>query len=499
LSPRRSLALAVGRDLLVAVVICAVALVVSLTVQLRLTERTMRESSLERAARHVDRYLQIDPDGRARLPAQPGSSWASFGYPTLVFDRDGNLLLKRPLELDAMVVEALAKQLPAAGERSVRRDEIRFFRLPLGGQQIIGAVLRAGSGPDERSIEVFKDVGAPDVLIDDVVREFPLRSLSVLLPVFGLLLLAGGIIVWRRIRPIAEVATIAGSIGPNTLNLRLPERDLPKEVLPLVRSVNGALERLEAAAAGQREFLQRAAHHLRTPLTVLSARAGSLDDSAMAEQLRADVNEIARIISQLLELNEVDAVPGRDNAVADLGAVAEAVREGLAMRAARHRSRVELSEPEAPVLVHGDPNIIEVAVRNLVENALENSPEGAPVSLCVGSDGQIAVGDRGPGVADELHERIFEPFWSGDPHGVRPGLGLAIVRRVAGRHRGTIGVEARPGGGALFTMRFPLAPVAYDALDPAAIRRSLPASLIRPRLIAELDAAEPNPVIAARP
>jgi signal transduction histidine kinase len=280
--------------------------------------------------------------------------------------------------------------------------------------------------------------------------------------VFGLLLLAGGFIVWRRVHPIAEVATIAGSIGPNTLNLRLPERNLPTEVLPIVRSVNGALERLEAAAAAQREFLQRAAHHLRTPLTVLSARAGSLDNSAAAEQLRADVNEIARIISQLLELNEVDAVPDRDDAVADLGAVAEAVRDGLAARAARRSSRIELSEPEAPVLVRGDPNVIEVAVRNLVENALENSPAGTPVSLRVASDGQIAVGDGGPGVALELRERIFEPFWSGDPHGVRPGLGLAIVRRIAERYGGAVEVGARPGGGALFTMRFRLAPVEYD-------------------------------------
>ena len=135
MNPRRSLALGVGRDLLVAVVICAAALVVSLTVQLRLTEHAMRESSLERAARYVDRFLKIEPDGRARLPTQPGSSWASFGYPTLVFDRDRRLLLARPLELEPGVVAALAKQLPPAGERAARHQEIRFFRLLLGEQQ----------------------------------------------------------------------------------------------------------------------------------------------------------------------------------------------------------------------------------------------------------------------------------------------------------------------------------------------------------------------------
>jgi len=138
-------------------------------------------------------------------------------------------------------------------------------------------------------------------------------------------------------------------------------------------------------------------------------------------------------------------------------------------------------------------------VRNLVEHALEHSPAGAPVSVRVASDGQIAVGDGGPGVADELRERIFEPFWSGDPHGVRPGLGLAIVRRIAERYGGAVEVGARPGGGALFTMRFPLAPVEYDELDPLAIRKSIPASLRRPRFAADLDGAEPNRATASGP
>ena len=214
----------------------------------------------------------------------------------------------------------------------------------LDKKRIVGAALHTGPDDGERVILVFKDENGPDVLVDDIVRDFPYQSARVLLPLFALLLLTGSWIVWRRMRPIAQVSAIAGTIGPHTLNLRLPERGLPAELLPIVREVNGALERLERAAETQREFLRQAAHHLRTPLMVLSARADTLGDSATAAELRADVRELSRIISQLLQLNEIDTLP-EGEAVADLGAVGEAVRDELAPGAAMRDKNIELSRP----------------------------------------------------------------------------------------------------------------------------------------------------------
>ena len=289
-------------------------------------------------------------------------------------------------------------------------------------------------------------------------------------------------------RPIEQVSAIAGTIGPHTLNLRLPERDLPAEMLPIVQSVNGALERLERAAETQREFLRRAAHHLRTPLMVLSARTDSLDDSETTAELRRDVRELSRIISQLLQLNEIDALPDGE-AVADLAAVGEAVRDELAPRAARQDKRIELMPPDDPVLVRGDPNVIEIAVRNLVENAIQHSPPGSTIGLRIGADGQLEVVDAGPGIADELRDRIFEPFWSGDPHGVRAGLGLTIVSRVAERYGASVTVTAAPGGGARFAMHFQPSAVRLSDLDPAAARASVPASLAHRRRREALDRA----------
>jgi signal transduction histidine kinase len=485
---RYSLAFGVGRDLLIVLLACATAILVSLTVQLEMTKQKLRENSLDRAARYVENHLEIGPTGSIRLAIAPGQSAGSVGYPVIVVDRNGRVLVERPAGLDASLVEALTAERLAVPDQEDRPGPIRFFGLALGEKRIVGAALHTGADNDERVILVFKDENAPDVLVDDIVRDFPYRSARVLLPLFALLLIASAAILWRRMRPIAQVSAIAETIGPHTLNLRLPENDLPAELVPIVRAVNGALQRLERAAELQREFLSRAAHHLRTPLMVLSARAESLDDSEIAAELRGDVKELSRIMSQLLQLNEIDALPD-SAAVADLGAVGESVRDDLAERALKADKYIEVAQPGTPVLVRGDPNVIEIAVRNLVENAIQHAPPGSVINLSIGADAHLEVSDTGQGIADKLQDKIFEPFWSGDPHGVSAGLGLTIVRHVAERYGGNVNVSSAAGCGARFTMSFQLAAVRLDDLDAASARATIPASLSHRRRREALDRA----------
>ncbi|HEX2150409.1 MAG TPA: HAMP domain-containing sensor histidine kinase [Stellaceae bacterium] len=87
------------------------------------------------------------------------------------------------------------------------------------------------------------------------------------------------------------------------------------------------------------------------------------------------------------------------------------------------------------------------------------------------------VADAGPGVPEAVRDKIFEPFWSSDPSGTRSGIGLTIVSRIAERYGGDVAVVERPGGGALFTLRFPPEAVAVDELDKAVLAASVPAEL----------------------
>ncbi len=488
---RYSLAFRVGGDLLFAsfaLFACVAATVVLLTFVLDVAKQKQHERSLDDTAQFIASHLQIDPTGEARLAIPPATSSAMVHYPAVVFDRNGRILFEQPAGLDRALIDALSGQRLAALNQEDRLVAIRFFTLDLDKKRIVGAALHTGSGDDERVIEVVMDENAPDVLIDDIVRDFPYQSARMLLPLFALLLLTGTWIVWRRMWPIARALEIAATIGPHTLNLRLPERKLPAEVRPIVQGINSALERLERAAEMQHEFLRRAAHQLRTPMMTLSARADSLDVSETGIELRQDVKELSRIVSQLLLLNEIDALPDRRDAMADLTAVGEAVRDEMAPRAAAQDKRIELVQPDAPMLVRGDPNVIEIAVRNLVENAIEHSPPGSTIGLRIGADACLEVVDAGQGFADELRDRIFEPFWSGDPHGGHAGLGLTIVSRVAERYGASLTVTAVPGG-ACFAMHFQPARVRQTDLNPAVAGASVPASLVYRRRLEALGRA----------
>ena len=123
--------------------------------------------------------------------------------------------------------------------------------------------------------------------------------------------------------------------------------------------------------------------------------------------------------------------------------------------------------------VDGDQTLLVTALSNLIENAIAYSPAEAPVSVSrrqAGDGVEIAVTDRGIGIAPEHQHRVFERFFRVDPARSRAtggtGLGLAIVKHVLANHGGEVRLWSSPGTGSTFTMRLPLAP------DRAPVRRS---------------------------
>jgi signal transduction histidine kinase len=104
--------------------------------------------------------------------------------------------------------------------------------------------------------------------------------------------------------------------------------------------------------------------------------------------------------------------------------------------------------------VHGQPEALFRAVRNLIENAIRHTPPGTSIDVEVSKDGIVHVLDDGPGVPEADHDTIFRRFWRRDrARAESRGLGLAIVARVAEAHSGSVSVENRPDGGAMFTLR----------------------------------------------
>lgn len=233
----------------------------------------------------------------------------------------------------------------------------------------------------------------------------------------------------------------------------------------------------------QSTFLAAISHDLRTPLAAVVGAASALqsqrDKLSVAEQdqlLHSMVREAQYLSTltentlQLVQLNNASspAQRGWESVEEIVGSVLTRVRQQDTQR--RIRARLAPGLP----LIQADPVLIAQLLANLLDNALKYSDADIELAVDLSGEGsaqqmRISVKDRGPGVALEAEDAIFEPYARNDHSGQRgAGLGLALCRAIAQLHGGTLSVGRRKGGGARFTLALPLAP------QPHAVEQELP-------------------------
>ena len=280
------------------------------------------------------------------------------------------------------------------------------------------------------------------------------RDITWAILLFALAVLAVGIWSIRRgFAPLRAVSARAATIGPEATGVRLSGDGLPSELLPLVAGFNQALDRLERGLTLQREFTANAAHQLRTPLAILTAQLDQLADGPSVQLLRGDAARMNRLVEQLLRVARLDGLPPSQDVV-ELNALAAKAVRGLAAWAIGRKRMIGLDGPDQPVWVSGQPDAVEDALRNLIENAVVYSPPQTEVTVTVLPEGAVSIADHGPGISEQDRPRVFERFWRGRAaQGAGAGLGLAIVAQVATAHDGSVDVGETPGGGATFTLR----------------------------------------------
>ncbi len=408
---------------------------------------SIHDKAMEEQAASVGEHLSITPDGRLALNLPQdlvGLYSQPYGrYSYAVIDDRGNVLFSS--------LEDRAALFPA----DRRSGALEFLQQRRGDATVSGASVRKEVGGRTVYIQAGEDLANRDVLIDDIVADFYKNVGWITLPIL-LVLLAADIAIFRRaLRPLREASLIAGEIGPARPGLRLPTSEIPSEVRPLVSAVNQALDRLEEAFRIQRDFTADAAHELRTPLSILRTRIDILQDKDMRDSLRRDVEGMAHVISQLLDIAELDAFVIDPEEKADLQAVAAEVAEFVAPLALAQGKDIALLGTTEPVWVKGSPEMLSRAIRNLAENAINHTAPGSTVEFFVETDGSVSVLDHGPGVREDERKLIFQRFWRRDRRKLgSTGLGLSIVQRIAELHSATITVENRRPSGACFSLKF---------------------------------------------
>jgi two-component system OmpR family sensor kinase len=292
-------------------------------------------------------------------------------------------------------------------------------------------------------------------------------------------------LVRASLAPLGRIEATAAAIAGGDLSRRIDHPSGDTEVGRLADALDIMLGRIEAAyqarAEGEaralgsedrmRQFVADASHELRTPLTSVSGLAEfglQQGDAASPEELlrlmaliRHEADRMRRLVEDLLVLARFDTDRPLDRRHVDLASIAaQAVQAARIVNPGRP---INLLAGD-PVIVYADTERLRQVIDNLIGNAMQHTPPQSPVTVSVISTtgtGEIIVADHGPGMTADQTAHVFERFYRTDGARTRArggtGLGLSIAASLAAAHGGDITVDTKPGQGAAFHVRLPLA------------------------------------------
>ena len=280
-----------------------------------------------------------------------------------------------------------------------------------------------------------------------------LKPMLYSLPALALLLV---IVIGVSLAPLRQLARDVAERAPDRLD-PLPIDSLPTEVAPLVTRLNSLFADIVRSLDNERRFTADAAHELRTPLAALKAQAqvalASVDDTERRHaltQILVGCDRATHLVVQLLTLARLDA--GTPHPMQDL-ALRQIAEEAMAMSAGDAIERhCDLVLGDGDATVAGDPLLLQVLLRNLIDNALRHGG-GTLIEVAIavqGTQAVLTVVDNGRGIAAAELERVQQRFYRGASADFSPaqgsGLGLSIVKRIVELHRGKLTIATPDSG-----------------------------------------------------
>lgn len=351
---------------------------------------------------------------------------------------------------------AQSNQTPLADREEVRQrvDDARRSGLP---PFLVSQALRSQARQERFEQEVN----------DATLRRLRTAGIAGLGGILVLSLGIGYVVAGRVLAPVSKITSRARELGERAPDLsgRIGLGGPDDELRELADTLDGFLDRTEAAVTSQRRFLADAAHELRTPVTAAKTNLDVViddPDADLLEHRRAEgvaqrqLARMGRLISDLLVL---ERRPGARVQTADLQVVAGSAASELATLA--EERGVALRATAGPrAATRADPDDLARVLGNLIENAIVHNPPGTAVTVGVREhQGRVLVevADDGPGIPEEARERVFERFGRlGDPR-AGTGLGLSIARELARAAGGDVRLERAAAGGSRFILDLPVA------------------------------------------
>ncbi len=399
-----------------------------------------------------------------------------------------------PFHLGAIFIEIRDTN----GKILMHSKALRERQLPLD-QGTLGRVLRdkfdfqtlrpgslglSHNEPDHRLLTFLasrSDWREPLILQIAVPMDLPRQERRHLLLFFALgipifLIIAGVAGVWLSkyaMQPVHDMTLKAAAItGVENLRERIPVPEAEDEIHELAETFNSLLDRLDSAFASQDRFVSNASHQLKTPLTILKnelhvLRKAYSQGENLGPGLDSAADEVQRLIllvQDLLLLARLEA--GKDTIAMLPVRIDEVVMQVVARlqklaTEKQLRLRTQVADLEMDLEVEGDEELLDSMLENFVENAIKYAPSGTDIELTLrpAPEGvELSVRDHGPGVSEELKQKMFERFSRGKPSNEIPGsgLGLSIAAEIARIHNVKIDLSTPQNGpGMRVTLTFP--------------------------------------------
>lgn len=354
-----------------------------------------------------------------------------------------------------------------------RRDtpepyQTRFYDATYRGQELRMAALRlpVHDVPTAQTRVAWIMIGetieprqalAREILVGSLTQEAVLIVLALAIVWLG---------VGRGLRPLNRLSATVAARGDDD-PAPLDEAGLPREVKPLVESINQYIARLRRMQESRRRFFTDAAHQLKTPLAVIQAESElalreTKDERASLhlKRLNGAVRQAGKGVQQLLSLSRLDADSGHRVKLAALPLDKVARSVTLDWSPVARARNIDLGfEQEASVEVVGQRDLLSELCGNLIDNAIRYAGDGSVITVRVAKTPKgalLQVIDNGPGIAPQERDVVFERFYrsSATSSVEGSGLGLAIVREIARVHHARVSLDDAPDGGLIVSVTF---------------------------------------------
>jgi two-component system sensor histidine kinase TctE len=367
--------------------------------------RRAYDKALVELARDVALHVRADGGAPPRLALEDAARRLLFEDPV---DRIHYAVLDR----SGAATDGVSIAPPPSPEGA--RDSV--YDSAVEGRPVRVAEVRVANGGADVRVRVAETTAKRDELAREIALSAMLPQ-AVTVALMVVLVLVG---VDRGLAPVEELQR-ALALRSHLDRSPLAEGHVPAELAPLVRSINGLLERLDHVLTLQSRFIADAAHQLKTPVAGLRAQAELLlreHDSAsrkdVAARLYLGAERLSRIVSQLLSLarNEPDAIRAQALEPVDLDRFVVEVAQGWVPEALKRGIDLGFEGCEQPAIVLADAQSLTDLLDNLLDNAVRYSRDGGRVTVRVhgGERPAVSVSDDAPRIPPEQRERVFERF-----------------------------------------------------------------------------------------